>query len=166
MEAIPEAFIKPVMAISEHPALPVTAREVVPSDLAMEAIPEALIQPVVATEAISEHTALPVTAMEAVPKQPIVTATEAFSESLTNLIKSTRTVLWPQSMRFLKVSPQSPLRRRLLLYQLQTEWFLSPLQRKPFQSPLQREQFRNSLQRKQFNSLLQRKWFPSLLLRE
>ncbi len=60
--------------------------------LAMKAIPVAHIQPVMATEAIFEHPALPVTAMEAVPKQPVVTAAEAFSESLSNIIKSTREI--------------------------------------------------------------------------
>ncbi len=51
------------------------------------------IQPVIATEAISEHLALPVTAMEAVHHQPVVTAAEAFSDSLANLIESTGEIL-------------------------------------------------------------------------
>ncbi len=85
-KAIPEPLVPVVLpeAVPERPALKI---------LAMEAILEALIQPVMATEAISEHPALPVTVMEAVPKQPVVTAAEAFSESLANLIRSTREIL-------------------------------------------------------------------------
>ncbi|KAF4113912.1 hypothetical protein G5714_006457 [Onychostoma macrolepis] len=46
-----------------------------------------------ATEAIYEHPALPITAMEVFPKQLVVVAAEAFSESLANLIRSTRQIL-------------------------------------------------------------------------
>lgn len=81
---VPVSQVMSTEAIPEQPTLIV---------LTTKAIPAPLIQPVKATEAISEHTTHPVTAMEAVPKQPVVTAAEAFSESLVSLIKSTREIL-------------------------------------------------------------------------
>ncbi len=91
---IPASHVKSI----DVPFSEVVSTEAIPEQstltvLAMKAIPVAHIQPVMATEAIFEHPALPVTAMEAVPKQPVVTAAEAFSESLSNIIKSTRKIL-------------------------------------------------------------------------
>ncbi|KAL0175990.1 hypothetical protein M9458_028320, partial [Cirrhinus mrigala] len=93
--------IQPVMvkeAMSETPAVAVVSPEAAPerpalSVLAMEAIPEALTQAVKATEAITEHPALPAIDMETIPKQPVVLATEAFSETLASRLWSTREIL-------------------------------------------------------------------------
>ncbi len=153
-KAIPEALIQPVMvkeAISEFPAVPVVPPEAVPERptlnvLAMEAIPEALIQTVMATEATSVHPILPVTAMEAIPKQPVVTAAEAFSESLASLLRATREILATLTVatryEIPEGEPPESAREEVASKSAPKEQFPSPLQRELFKSPLplQREQ--------------------------